>query len=422
VLGHYTSKGGWVFDEVKSFAISATASYTLELTGKGLTVSLTVNGSLALSHVYNAVVVDGKFGLISINGAGTFSQAYVRTDDDSFQANTQVQHQNAASTPTAAATGEMHLTSDELASVLNAAIDRLSAALVLGASDIASLRATTIEIADLPGLELGLTIGNSVTISASAAGWGWYIDPTPYDDSEFQVPLADGRAATPASPAYGEMDLLTVVMHELAHIVGYGDTTSGLMAEDLPAGTRLAPPIGHAKGDSQALLAADETVALGNGGGVVPSSPGTQQNNVSRFTESLIDTLGLGALGLSLGAIPPSAIGSPAAPTTTRVFHDASGAFVGAEDSARLPSLLDALNGSTVQDGRHDWVLRGPDQSESTPATAANGHALLPGAEPKPIEQQSDSDEASDNDLPGLLINWNKSFAGFESGIGRSTV
>src|SRR5262249_43315812 len=149
VLGHYTTKGGWVFDEVAKYTVQTGTSYTLELTGKGSTVSLTVNGAAVLSHIYNAVVVDGKFGLISINGPSTFSLAYLRTDDSNLPTQT-VQHMDAAAAPTGPPLGDTSLTKAELNTLLNAAIDRLSAALALGASSIAALPAATIPNSDLP--------------------------------------------------------------------------------------------------------------------------------------------------------------------------------------------------------------------------------------------------------------------------------
>jgi hypothetical protein len=65
-----------------------------------------------------------------------------------------------------------------------------------------------------------------------AAGNGWFIDATPADDSE----CTDGSA--PAG-----MDLLTVVMHECGHVLGFTDLSSGadtanLMYETLSAGVR----------------------------------------------------------------------------------------------------------------------------------------------------------------------------------------
>ena len=48
-------------------------------------------------------------------------------------------------------------------------------------------------------------------------------------------------AATSISPAFGRMDLLTVVMHEFGHVLGYGDldpNAQKLMSGTLDAGTR----------------------------------------------------------------------------------------------------------------------------------------------------------------------------------------
>ena len=55
------------------------------------------------------------------------------------------------------------------------------------------------------------------------------------DDSEFD---ADGQAIT--EEAAEGMDLLTVVMHELGHILGLDHAADGLMAEALTLGTRSA--------------------------------------------------------------------------------------------------------------------------------------------------------------------------------------
>jgi hypothetical protein len=51
---------------------------------------------------------------------------------------------------------------------------------ILGASDI--------RIADLGGTTLGLATGHFIWLDDNAAGWGWFIDPTPSDDSEFTTP------------------------------------------------------------------------------------------------------------------------------------------------------------------------------------------------------------------------------------------
>jgi hypothetical protein len=44
--------------------------------------------------------------------------------------------------------------------------------------------------------------------------------------------------ALPDSPAAGKEDLLSAVLHEMGHLAGRPDDTSGLMAGSLAAGTR----------------------------------------------------------------------------------------------------------------------------------------------------------------------------------------
>src|SRR5205814_360364 len=92
-----------------------------------------------------------------------------------------------------------------------------------------------------------------IYLDADAAGHGWFLDPTPRGDSEF----APGRAH---SPAAGRVDLLTVLAHEMGHVLGLGDdhaadpVTGSVMAAALPVGVRRthrdgllpeAPPTGR---------------------------------------------------------------------------------------------------------------------------------------------------------------------------------
>ena len=109
--------------------------------------------------------------------------------------------------------------------------------------------AFSIGIADLPDGEhptLGYT-SDRVILDSNAGGFGWFIDPTPSDDVEFgdRASSTELRAIGDGLPAV-QMDLLTVVMHELGHVLGLADLpTQGhahdLMAETLATGTRRLP-------------------------------------------------------------------------------------------------------------------------------------------------------------------------------------
>ena len=123
----------------------------------------------------------------------------------------------------------------ELMPIVNEAIHRLA-----GVAGSAALANVSVEIADLPGALLGETVGNKIIIDRDAAGYGWFIDPTPADDAEFANVLTPyDLAAGNDSPAAQRADLLTTVMHEMGHVLGYNDTSSdGLMDGTLSLGVR----------------------------------------------------------------------------------------------------------------------------------------------------------------------------------------
>src|SRR5205823_1735133 len=81
-------------------------------------------------------------------------------------------------------TGVAPLAPEQVSAVLTAAVDRW-ATTGLPAADVARLRAVTVAVADLPDDYLGATVlyGNVISLDADAAGYGWFIDPTPADDA-----------------------------------------------------------------------------------------------------------------------------------------------------------------------------------------------------------------------------------------------
>jgi len=131
------------------------------------------------------------------------------------------------------------LSAAALQPILAAAIDRWAVA-GLDAARLNIMRNAIISIADLGGSYLGLGDPGTyaIRIDDDAAGYGWFVDATPGEDSEFRRP-GDRRVR-------GRMDLLSAVAHELGHLVGLDDDhnpgrAGGVMGDSLAAGTRRMP-------------------------------------------------------------------------------------------------------------------------------------------------------------------------------------
>jgi hypothetical protein len=112
------------------------------------------------------------------------------------------------------------LTTRQLVPVVDEAIAMWQRAGVHGAT-LRRLERLRFQIVGLPGAELGEEDGRLIEISPDAAGYGWSLGPV---------------------PAAGRMDLLTVVAHEMGHVLGLADAdTSDLMGSTLPPGVRRVP-------------------------------------------------------------------------------------------------------------------------------------------------------------------------------------
>ena len=99
----------------------------------------------------------------------------------------------------------------------------------------------SIKVANLASPALGETSGNTIWIDDDAAGYGWFVNPTPGDDAEFSMLTPTDLVARPRSAAANRADLLTTVMHEMGHILGYEHSSSlDLMYPTLPLGERRA--------------------------------------------------------------------------------------------------------------------------------------------------------------------------------------
>jgi hypothetical protein len=90
------------------------------------------------------------------------------------------------------------LNEEILAPVLQEAL-RLWTASGIAEDALARLANLSVQIADLRDGQLGEANGFTITLDATAAGRGWFVDSTPADSSEFAVTLSDFRSA--AGPA-----------------------------------------------------------------------------------------------------------------------------------------------------------------------------------------------------------------------------
>jgi hypothetical protein len=152
--------------------------------------------------------------------------------------------ESAAGVAVSAAPRTGTLTNQGLQDTVSAALTRLQDAGV-GPAMLARLQSYTYQVGQLSGPLVGYTYArdHTVVLDANADGYGWFVDPTPQSDEEFARDRAGALEALPGSAAEGHMDLLTVVLHEMGHIAGWGDVNTvghpnNLMDATLAPGVR----------------------------------------------------------------------------------------------------------------------------------------------------------------------------------------
>jgi len=167
---------------------------------------------------------------------------------------------------------------------------------------------------NLPGTAVGQTTGTgntaSITLDTNAADHGWFIDSTPADNSEY-LPTSDANVwiAKAGSAAEGKMDMLSVLLHEYGHALGFEHSanTADFMSASLVAGERRLPTADELTLMSQ-LIAKLKVGSGGGSGGIggiggsdgidsnTPSSP-SSPSSPSDPSAPLGGSLGLLALG-----------------------------------------------------------------------------------------------------------------------------
>jgi hypothetical protein len=162
------------------------------------------------------------------------------------------------------------LTQEALAPIVADAVRRWEVEL---GRELTELDGVSFQIAELDGLRLGQVAGTTVWIDVNAAGHGWFVDPTPWSHHEFNRPRGTEEVWTAKriGPAVDQMDLLSVVVHELGHVLGFEHEhthpdhaeESSILDHVLGAGQRILPGL---PGDPTSPAGTAATAALRGAG------------------------------------------------------------------------------------------------------------------------------------------------------------
>ena len=229
-----------------------------------------------------------------------------------------------------------------------------------------------------------------------AAGRGWFVDPTPNDNSEFTH--AANAAGTdlftdPSNAAAGHLDLLTTVAHEMGHVLGLDDTTAASTAHDLmfidlvdgerrlPDAADVALANGTSAAQAEAALppsaqaaagtpivvgtAGNDTIDAGHGGNILVGGAGA--DNFVFANVEIHAATPWSLMSALWGGAPPV---TPPALTHVADYSFAQG------DSFDFSALTSAFHGSGASDAQ---IVRAVEDPSGTFATL-QVNAIGPGS------------------------------------------
>jgi hypothetical protein len=137
-----------------------------------------------------------------------------------------------------ATTSLVQVAQTELDTIASEAIRRWQAS-GIDAAATATLKAARMELANLTAPKLAVIEDGVIYLDRTAAGHGWFIDPTPSSDEEFSA-TAEGVAmhAKSSSEAVDHIDLLTVVEQELGELAGLANLADCVIHDQIGTGIR----------------------------------------------------------------------------------------------------------------------------------------------------------------------------------------